>query len=126
MKDADTRSASRDELGRLQRHEEKLRRRRIALLKARLERARAEVRDLERELRLAGVSAEEMGGERTNWNRVLDQMPAAFTVAQLQAATGANQNLMSSVLNRWLKAKRIVRVERGKYRKLKLPWVTAV
>ena len=84
------------------------------------------MRDLERELRLAGVSAEEMGGERTNWNRVLDQMPAAFTVAQLQAATGANQNLMSSVLNRWLKAKRIVRVERGKYRKLKLPWVTAV
>ena len=124
MDDTDRRPTNRDELGRLRREEEKLRRRRIALLKARLERARAEVRDLERELRLAGVSAEEMGGERTNWNRVLDQMPAAFTVAQLQAATGANQNLMSSVLNRWLKAKRIVRVERGKYRKP--AWRTAL
>src|SRR6266571_1207121 len=117
MEDTDSRLTNRDELGRLRREEEKLRRRRIALLKARLERARAEVRDLERELRLAGVSAEEMGGERTNWNRVLDQMPATFTVAQLHAATGANQNLMSSVLNRWLKAGRIKRVERGRYSK---------
>lgn len=117
MKGPDPRRPADDEPGRLQRREEQLRRRRITLLKVRLERARAEVRDLEKELRLAGVSAEEAGGDRTNWNRVLDRMPATFTIAQLHAATGANQNLMSSVLNRWLKAKRIVRVERGTYRK---------
>ena len=121
MKNTDARPASRDELEQLRRHEQKLHTRRISLLKARLERARAQVRELEKELRLAGVSAEELGGERTNWNRVLDEMPATFTVAQLHAATGANQNLMSSVMNRWLKAKRIERVDRGKYRKLG-PW----
>lgn len=108
---------TRDAVGRLRREEQKLRARRISLLKARLERARTEVRNLEAELRRAGVSQADMGGDRTNWSRVLDQMPATFTVAQLQAATGANQNLMSSVLNRWVKAKRIARVERGTYRK---------
>src|SRR2546426_11845248 len=117
MKNTDARPASRDELEQLRRHEQKLHTRRISLLKARLERARAEVRELEKELRLAGVGAKELGGDRTNWGRVLDQMPTTFTVAQLHAATGASQNLTSSVLDRWLKAKRGERVERGKYRK---------
>ena len=124
MDDTDRRPPNRDELGRLRRQEEKLRRRRITLLKARLERARAEVRDLEAELRRAGVSGDKLGAARTNWSQVLEQMPATFTVAQLRAATGANQNLMSSVLNRWLKAMRIERVKRGKYRQL--PWRTAL
>jgi len=117
MKGTDTERPSRDELGRLRREEEKLHTRRIALLKSRLERARAGVRELEAELRRAGVSQEDMGGDPTNWSRVLDQMPATFTVAQLHAATGANQNLMSSVLHRWLTAKKVKRVERGRYRK---------
>ena len=81
------------------------------------------MRNLEVELRRAGVSGRELGGDRTNWNRVFDQLPVTFTVAQLQAATGANANLLSSVLNRWLKAGRIKRVERGQYSKL--PWRTA-
>ena len=59
----------------------------------------------------------------TNWNRIFDELPATFTVTQLHAATGANANLMSSVLNRWLKGARIKRVERGTYSKL--PWRTA-
>src|SRR5213592_4060095 len=105
MKKTDT-GYTRDEVRRLRQEEDNLRTRRVNLLKARLERARAEVRTLEKELRLAGVSAEEMGGDWTNWNRVLEEMPATFTVAQLQATTGAKQNLMSAVLNRWLKAKR--------------------
>ena len=117
MKKSET-GPARDDVARLRREEEKLRARRISLLKARLERARAEVRDLEVELRRAGVSGDELGGDRTNWNRVFDQLPATFTVAQLHAATGANANLMSSVLNRWSKAMRIERLERGKYRKL--------
>ncbi len=102
---------------RLRCEEEKLRTRRVRLLRARLARLRAQVLEVEAELRRAGVSGEELGAARTNWSQVLDQMPQAFTVAQLHAATGANQNLMSSVLNRWVKAKRIVRVERGMYRK---------
>src|SRR5438046_2492597 len=80
---------TRDDVERLRREEEKLRARRISLLKARLERARAEVRDLEVELRRAGVSGEELGGDRTNWNRIFDELPATFTVTQLHAATGA-------------------------------------
>jgi len=114
---------TRDDVARLRREEEKLRARRISLLKARLARARAEVRDLEVELRRAGVSGEQLGGDRMNWNRVLDQMPATFTVAHFHAATGANQNLMSSVVNFWLKAMWIERVKRGEYRGLR--WVTA-
>src|SRR5438552_13556978 len=114
---------TRDDVARLRREEEKLRARRISLLKARLARARVEVRNLEVELRRAGVSGRELGGDRTNWNRVFDQLPVTFTVAQLQAATGANANLLSSVLNRWLKAGRIKRVERGQYSKL--AWQTA-
>jgi len=114
---------TRDDVARLRREEEKLRARRVALLKARLERARAEVHHLEVELRHAGVSGEDLGGNRTNWNRIFDELPATFTVTQLHAATGANANLMSSVLNRWLKGARIKRVERGTYSKL--PWRTA-
>jgi hypothetical protein len=109
-------------VGGLRREEQRLRARRIRLLKARLERARAEVRNLEKELRLAGVTAEQMGGDWTNWTRVLDEMPDTFTVAQLQAATGAKQNLMSAVLDRWLKSGRVLRMERGTYRKQ--PWRT--
>ena len=37
-----------------------------------------------------------MGGDRTNWSRVLDQMPATFTVAQFHAATGATDFVYDS------------------------------
>src|SRR2546430_14286673 len=108
----------RDDVARLRREEEKLRARRVALLKARLERARAEVHHLEVELRHAGVSGEDLGGDRTNWHRIFDELPATLTVTQLHAATGANANPMSSVPNRWLEGARIKRVERGPYSRL--------
>ncbi len=110
---------SRGDLERLRREEQKLRTQRIDLLKARLTRLRAEVREVEAELRRAGVGGKEIGAGRTNWPQVLDGLPSTFSVAELQGATGASANLMSSVLHRWQASARVERVGRGKYRKIR-------
>ena len=103
----------------LKTREEKIRRKRIAVLRRELEKSRQKTRTLEKELRLLGDQEAVAAAGKVRWDDVYAQLGRIFTAKEMGELTGASPNLVGSIVFRWKEQGRVVGTEeRGVYRKL--------
>jgi hypothetical protein len=108
------------ELERLRAQEERLRQKRILLLRRELARMREAVEALERELRRLGDRQTALSAGRIAWAAVYKRLGETFTTKKLRELTGVAPSLAASVAFAWKKQGWIVTTERGRYRKTAL------
>lgn len=106
------------EVERLKGQEERLRQRRIALLRRELEKATAHVAALRRELRLLGDPHVARTAERIAWSEVYERLGPTFTAREMAEMTGARPSLVGTITHRWRRQGRITSAARGKFRKV--------
>jgi len=106
------------EIARLKTEAERLRQRRVALLRDELTKAMEHVEALRRELRLLGDHQVASLWGKTNWHQIYERLPATFTAKDVAAMTGAAPSLVGTITHRWRRQQRIVAVARGRFRKV--------
>jgi|SRR5438094_6378628 len=106
------------EMARLKTQAERVRQRRIALVRDELTKAMERVEALRRELRLLGDHEVTSFWGKTNWHQIFERLPSTFTAKDIAAMTGAAPSLVGTITHRWRWQKRIVTVARGKFRKV--------
>ena len=109
------------EMARLKTQAERVRQRRIALVRDELTKAMERVEALRRELRLLGDHEVTSFWGKTNWHQIYARLPPTFTAKDLAAMTGAPPSLVGTITHRWRRQKRIVALVRGKFKKVKSP-----
>ncbi|HEU4344342.1 MAG TPA: hypothetical protein VFU31_22510 [Candidatus Binatia bacterium] len=57
-------------------------------------------------------------GRPTDWNSVLKRLPNSFAVGSVTNLTHRSSPYMHRVLAKWIKQRKVKRVERGRYQKL--------
>jgi hypothetical protein len=102
---------------RLKTQQERLRQRRIKLLRGELKATMERLHTIRRELRLLGDHESRVTTGGTDWNAVFERLGSTFTAKDLGEMTGALPGLIASIVHRWKAQGRVVAVARGKFRK---------
>ena len=110
--------ASLKEAERLKAQAERLRQRRISLLRRELTKTTEQLHAIRRELRLLGDHEVRVISGGTDWNAVYERLGSTFTAKEMGEMTGARAGLVASIVHRWKAQGRIVSVQRGKFRKV--------
>jgi hypothetical protein len=118
VRDDTTAERTLSELGRIKRAEERLRRKKIALLRAHLVNLRKQADSIERELRALGDTEATRSAGRIDWTALFERLAATFTARELSDLTGAHPRHVAAITHRWRQEKRITTVGRGTFRKL--------
>jgi len=111
------RSEVHGEFKRLKAHEERLRQRRMQLLRRELAITRGAVEALEQELRLLEGDETARSAGRIVWAEVYKRLGETFTTKRMRELTGVAPSLAASVAFAWKKHGWIVTTARGRYRK---------
>lgn len=96
---------------------ERLRQRRITLLRHELKETMERLHAIRRELRLLGDDEVRVTMGATDWNEVYERLGSTFTAKEMGEMTGARPGLVASIVHRWRGQGRIVSIRRGKFRK---------
>src|SRR5882724_12361516 len=78
----------------LKTREEKIRRKRIAVLRRELEKSRQRTRSLEKQLRLLGDREAMRAAGKIRWDDVYAQLGRTFSAKEMEELTGASPNLV--------------------------------
>jgi len=106
------------ELARIKEEEQRLRRRKVAVLRAQLLKLRTQADAIERELRALGDAEATRSAGRIDWNAIFERLGSTFTAREMAELTGARPRHVAAITHRWRQEKRIVGVGRGTFRKL--------
>src|SRR5262249_36520390 len=108
------------ELLRIGAAEERLRRRKVAILRAQLTEAREEVEALERELRALGDAEATRSAGRIDWNAIFARLGSNFSARQMSELSGARPRHVAAITHRWRKDGWVRATgQRGVFRKVK-------
>ena len=117
QRESATEEVSLKELERLKVQEERLRQRRISLLRRELKKTTERLHAIRRELRLLGDHEVRVTTGGTDWNEVYERLGSTFSAKEMTETTGAQAGLVASIVHRWRAQGRIVSIRRGKFRK---------
>ena len=106
------------ELARIREDEERLRLKKIALLRARLLTLRTQADAVERELRALGDRDATRTAGRIDWSAIFDRLGATFTAREMTEMTGTRPRHVAVITHRWRVEKRIVPTGHGRFRKV--------
>jgi len=103
----------------LKAQQERLRQRRITLLRGELKATMERLHAIRRELRLLGDHGSRVTTGGTDWNEVYERLGSTFTAKEMGEMTGALPGLIASIVHRWKVQGRVAAVARGKFKKVK-------
>ena len=101
----------------LKAQQERLRQRRITLLRGELKATMERLHAIRRELRLLGDHESRVTTGGTDWNEIYQRLRPTFTAKEMAGMTGASPGLVASIVHRWRTHGRVVATGRGQYRK---------
>lgn len=105
-------------LARITAEEERLRRKKVALLRADLAKAQARVDALQRQLRSLGDREATRSAGRIDWTNTFDRLGPTFSAKGLAELTGAGPRHVAVITHRWREDGRIVSTGHGTFRKV--------
>lgn len=97
--------------------EERLRRKKIVALRARLTSLRDEAAAIERELRALGDKAITRNQGRIDWSALFERLGPTFTAKEIAELTGVGPRHVAVITHKWRKERRAVKLGHGKFRK---------
>ena len=98
--------------------EERLRRKKIVALRARLASLREDAGAIERELRALGDKEITRNAGRIDWSALFDRLGPTFSAREIAELTGVSPRHVAVITHMWRRERRIVASERGKFRKV--------
>ena len=113
---AGTRAAR--ELASIRTAEERLRRKKIVVLRARLASLRDEAGAIERELRALGDTEITRNAGRIDWSALFERLERTFTAKEVAEVTGVGPRHVAVITHKWRQEGRIKRVGHGEFRKV--------
>jgi hypothetical protein len=97
--------------------EERLRRKKIVVLRARLVNLREEAGAIERQLRALGDNEITRNAGRIDWSALFQRLGPTFTAKEIAELTGVGPRHVAVITHKWRKEGRVVRVGHGQFRK---------
>src|SRR5437899_7210645 len=107
--------------GHLKAQQERLRQRRITLLRGDLKATLERLHAIRRELRLLGDHESRVTTGGTDWNEVYERLGSRFSAKEMAGMTGASPGLVASIVHRGRGAKRTVGTRRAEAAKTTEP-----
>jgi hypothetical protein len=105
------------ELAGIRAAEERLRRKKIVALRARLAGLRNEAGAIERELRALGDKEITRRQGRIDWSALFERLGSTFTAKEIAELTGVSPRHVAVITHKWRTEHRAVRVGHGQFRK---------